>query len=202
LNICLYTAAVALLAFAPAAAEAACELHIWPASGLHSISSGWFKGVMLGGIGKQREGYPSLSNDPLAPAIQITLLSAQPTAAMLGQNGAVLVAHDTPLTRRQVTVPGRHSTSTAPCYSELIVDDIFHEDAALSRPSLRVLFRFASYVVAPEPLRRHTGWTAKSVTAPLPKTDAEAQDLVAELRDAFVADFTAFATNVLVKARP
>jgi hypothetical protein len=65
-----------------------------------------------------------------------------------------------------------------------------------------VLFRFATYGVAPEPLRRYTSWTAKSVTAPLPKTDAEAQVLAAELRDAFVADFTAFATNVLVKAHP
>ena len=191
-----------LAAAAPALADTNCELHLWPAPGLRSMYFGWFHGSTVDGAGKQRNGYPALPADPIPPTAQIELIGAKPVAAMLGLPGATLISHPAPLTRRQIAAPGRHGDSVAPCYAELIVDDIFHEDAALSTRSLRVLFRFATYGAAPDPLRRYTGWTMRTVSLPLPKTEAETAAAIAELRAAFAADFDEFAVNAAAKAHP
>ena len=59
---------------APVQAEQACELHIWPSSGLRSVYYGWFHAGIVDGAVTGRQGYPPVPKDPLPSALQVELM--------------------------------------------------------------------------------------------------------------------------------
>ena len=182
------------------AAAADCELHVWPAPGMNSMFYGWTHGSTVNGSAKGRNGYPVLPADPLTPAAQLQVLASARLPEKLGRPTTKVIVHEAPLPRTTIgPTRTRRAESTSSCYSELIVEDIFHEEAAFSSKSLRSLFRFRDFGDSLTMTRNFLSWG----TAPLylfpPKDSAKIDEAINELLTAFGASVDDFAGNVLIK---
>jgi hypothetical protein len=131
----LVTIAVAAIAVAPAAmaqtqgqaqtdGAPACELHFWPSS--QAVTStysgvGGVVGAMLSGPRPQSQS--GLISD-LPPEAQAEALAQVDLGALLGMPNLRVVPELAPLAVRAGRRGPRLSSSTAPCYAELVVDFI------------------------------------------------------------------------------
>jgi hypothetical protein len=103
---------------------ATCELHFWPSS--HALTStysgvGGALGAMLAGPRPQSES--ALIGD-LPPEAQVEALRHIDLSAMLGMPNVRLIPELAPLAARPSRPSPRLTSSTAPCYAELVVDFI------------------------------------------------------------------------------
>lgn len=178
---------------ATASTGPSCELHIWPSSGLRSVYYGWFHAGIVDGAVNGRKGYPPVPKDPLPSALQIELLQKLDVAAKLGLQNYSPVWHSEPLDSRTIrTTPGRLTGSTSDCYAELIGDDVFFQQDVFSGSYLKSLIRFRAFGPGPAPTRSFSTWTRTQLTAFPPKEDSQNEAAVAELRDAFTNNISAF----------
>lgn len=162
------------LAAAPVAAQDApprCELHVWPADGMGSVRGRAFDGPFDGGvfpvaIKRSQDNHDAQATaqfdaqpDPMAPSIQTDTLKSLPLAEMLGLPDHLVIIHDVPLDSRTIrTVKTRYVETAAPCYADLVVDDVTYAKAYAGARTLKAFFRFRDFRDQAAPVRSFGTW--------------------------------------------
>lgn len=186
--------------------EAKCELHIWPAERFQAMTTGWLGGGLLDAAihadgDKARR---SQMASALDSAGQLEILQKLDLASLLRLPPSKVIAHDEALDRKTVNkIKTRRASSNAPCYSELIVTDVFYHKAAMWGRSLRTSFMLRTfYGQSANPLiRKTTGGNGLKIFPSKPGEDTTAAD--AELVSVFERNFTEAAANFAKQtARP
>jgi hypothetical protein len=175
---------------------AECELHVWPGSKLGSVYSGWTRGGIVNGAVTGRDGYPRTPADAINTREQAELLQAADLQNLLKLERYRVVMHPDALPSRVIRrTPIRIAASATPCYAELIVDDVMmqHDDFASGR-FLKVLFRYREFGSDAAPVRSFGTWVQTRLVKFPPKLPEEEEEALAEMRQAFSKNITAFAT--------
>ena len=203
------TAAPAPLPVAPPLVAAAapapqCELHVWPAERFQAMTTGWLGGGLLDAA-IHAEG-DKARRSHLASALdsegQLASLQKLDLVSLLRLPPSKVVTHSEALDRKTVNkIKTRRSDSTAPCYSELIVTDVFYQKAAMWGRSLRTSFMLRQFPSgAAEPtIRKTTGGNGLKIFPAKAGEDTTAAD--AELVTIFQKNFTEAAENFAKQAR-
>jgi hypothetical protein len=143
------TAAAATIAAAVPVEAPGCELHVWPAERMASMTTGWLGGGLLdAAIHANRDASNrALLASALDSPSQLEALKRVDLLKMLGRKPeTVIIVHDKPLDRPTMNkVKTRRAESQSPCYSELIVADVLYMKAAIYGRSLRTLFMFRDF---------------------------------------------------------
>lgn len=195
-------AAVADSSAKPADAPGQCEIHVWTADRLHSLTEGaMWNNVMDSAItphgGRVTErAVPQAALDPEAQRAQLAKL---PIDRWFHLPGASVTIHTEPA-RRRASVPatGRQTASTAPCYREVTIARNFFNRSGLTSRTLRTLVIYDEYGDQPAPTRSFVSWaTTALITFPAKKPEDEAA-AAAEILTAFesnVSQFSLYATT-------
>jgi hypothetical protein len=134
----------------------ACELHVWPGHGFHTVYYGWVHGGTVDGALKGRQGYQQMPTDPLSAERQAALLRDLHPAELLGLAGFTTVVHDEPLSSRAIrSGTARHAADAPDCYAELMVDDLVIQDHVLGGKALNILYRFRRFAKGDTPSRSY-----------------------------------------------
>ncbi|HLZ04899.1 MAG TPA: hypothetical protein VKR55_22455 [Bradyrhizobium sp.] len=175
-----------------------CELHVWPAERFSAITTGWLGGGLIDAAAHakgDRERKSSMA-DALDSPNQVAALASLDLAGLLHQQSATVIQHNEPLTRHTVNdIKTRRSESKSPCYSELIVADIFYQNAAIYGRSLKTLFIYREFGASPTATRIYKGWGGNGLKLFPPKPGEDAEAANNELVFVFKADFQEFARN-------
>lgn len=185
---------------APVAAPAeaptvqACELHVWPGRGFHTVYYGWAHGGTIDGAQKGRKGYPAIPDEPLSPEIQRGELVKLDIPAILGLTGYRTVLHDQVLSGTAIrSTPGRQIADSAPCYAELMIDDIVFQNNVINGKWLNVIFRFRQFEEsAAAPVGGYGTYVLSRVMKFPPDPDTDPQPGLDELHAAFSQSVTEF----------
>lgn len=200
-----------LCAFAPSCAAAqdapptapantitdACEIHVWAAEKLNTLTEGamWnntLNSAIAPAGGKARE--RPVPPGRLEPDRQLALLRQVDLGTVLHHPGATVVMHDGPSARRStVTVAARQTSSTSRCYVELTVAKNFFNRSGLAERTLRTLFAFDDFGDRPTPQRSFIGWASTELQIFPAKAPELAQAADDELATAFRANAVRFA---------
>jgi len=177
----------------PAAMEA-CELHVWPSTGLRSVFHGWLHGGIVDGAVTGRDGYPEVPPEPLVTARQIALLETAGLDNLLGRPGYAVTIHPAPLTSVKIRQSRtRLIASQSNCYAELILEDAFFQEDFVNGGSLKMLIRFRDFGPGKGPMQQFGTWTRTPLKLFPPKEPSQYQAAVAELEAAFRANLAEFA---------
>lgn len=174
----LATVALLFATASPAAAQTGpCELHVWPSAGMTAVrqrgfesttSAGLINGMIkdaqqaaadkhdaqIGEAGTTADGLAALST-----AHQIELLATMQLADQLALKGYTVILHDAPLPSRTIrTVKTRYAESSAPCYADLVLDDVVYSRAYANGRSLQSFFRFRDFADRAAPVRSFGTW--------------------------------------------
>jgi hypothetical protein len=185
---------------APAAASPetptvpACELHVWPGRGFHTVYYGWAHGGTIDGAQKGRKGYPAIPDEPLSPEIQRGELAKLDIPAILGLTGYRTVIHDQALSGTAIrATPGRQLADSAPCYAELMIDDIVFQNNVINGKWLNVIFRFRQFEGStPAPVSSYGTYVLSRVLKFPPDPDTDPQPGLDELHRAYSLSVTEF----------
>ena len=197
-------AVVAVLTPASVAAQAAgsdapskCEIHVWPANALHTLTEGavWNNVIDSAftthpGRTPERQVPP---HGPLDPAGQLALLSDLDLPTLFHSPGGTVVLHDATSARRPTTVTaGRQTASTSPCYVEITVAKNFFNRSGLTSNTLRTLFILDDYGDRQTPIRSFVAWGTTALAIFPAKQAAQAAAADAEIAAAFQANLRQF----------
>lgn len=183
----------------PAAAADGCELHVWPAERMQSLTTGWLGGGLIESAlnsGKDANNKTLLASaldspsqlDALQDLDLRTLLSLSP--------GTTIIRHETPLERKTMNkVKTRRAESTSKCYSELIVADVFYQKAAIYGRSLRTLFMVRQFGNDQKIDKEFKAWGGNGLKLFPPKEGEDAIAALDELVSVYKANFDEFAKN-------
>jgi len=117
-------------------------VHAWPARDFHTTYYGWTHGGTTDGALMGRKGYPPVDADILSAERQAAALRAADLPAALGLAGYRPIVHPEPLANSEIrTVAERHAPNTAPCYAELLIENIALQQDFFSGRFLNVLYR-------------------------------------------------------------
>ena len=184
---------------APSAAADGCELHIWPAERMASQTSGLFgPGLLSSAInGKRDSTNQSLMASALDSPSQLNaLLSLDLRTMLMRTPGTTIVVHETPLERKTMNkVKTRRSDSTAQCYSELIVADVFYQKAMMYGRSLRTLFMLRDFGNDQKIDKEYKAWGGNGLKLFPPKEGEDAIAALDELVTVFKGNFEEYARN-------
>ena len=196
-------------AAAPVTAEAPgsapqCELHVWPAERFQAMTTGWLGGGLLDAAihadgDKARRSHLASALDSEG---QLDSLQKLDLVSLLRLPPSKIVTHTEALDRKTVNkIKTRRAASSAPCYSELIVTDVFYQKAAMWGRSLRTSFMLRQFPAgAAEPtIRKTTGGNGLKIFPAKAGEDTTAAD--AELVTIFQKNFTEAAENFAKQAR-
>ena len=181
---------------APNATPDMCEIHVWTAAKLNTLTEGaiWNNVVdsaILRTSDKTTE--RAVPAGRLEPEGQIALLRGVELDKILHHPGATIVMHDGPSARRGTgSVTGRQTSSTSRCYVEFTVAKNFFNRSGLAERTLRTLFVFDDFGDQPVPQRTFMGWGSTELQifpAKKPELMQAADD---ELANAFRANTVQF----------
>lgn len=184
---------------APTAAADGCELHVWPAERMNSVTTGWLGGGLIEGAlnsGKDANNKTLLASaldspsqlDALQDLDLRTLLSLSP--------GTTIVRHETPLERKTMNkVKTRRAESGSTCYSELIVADVFYQKAAIYGRSLKTLFMVRHFGNDQKIDKEYKAWGGNGLKLFPPKEGEDSIAALDELVGVYKANFEEFAKN-------
>jgi len=181
-----------------------CELHVWPAERFQAMTTGWLGGGLLDAAihaegDKARRSHLASALDSEGQLISLQKLDL---VSLLRLPPSKIVTHAEALDRKTVNkIKTRRSDSTASCYSELIVTDVFYQKAAMWGRSLRTGFMLRQFPAgAAEPtIRKTTGGNGLKIFPAKEGEDTTAAD--AELVSIFQKNFTEAAENFAKQAR-
>jgi len=184
---------------APAAAPSGCELHIWPAERMSSMTTGLLGGGLLDAAlhaGKDASNKAQLASALDSPS-QLDALEAMDLSTLITlQPGTKIVRHEQPLERKTMNkVKTRRSDSQAPCYSELIVADVFYQKAAIYGRSLRTLFMLRKFDHSQKIAYEYKAWGGNGLKLFPPKEGEDAIAALDELVSVFKKNFEEYAHN-------
>lgn len=160
-----------------AAPQPACELHVWPAAGLTSVRQRGFEsapsaGALNGLIKRAQEASAEKSDaraaenlaapetpKPLSTARQVEVLTELPLPTMLGLPAYRLIVHGSALDSHTIrTVKTRYTASEAPCYADLVLDDVVYSREYARGQNLKTFFRFRDFAAQSLPVRSFGTW--------------------------------------------
>jgi hypothetical protein len=189
---------------APAAAPVPqCELHIWPAERFQAMTTGWLSGFGVAGAIADSAGHADgdkARRSHLASALdsegQLKSLQELNLISLLGLKPSQIITHEEPLNRKTVNkIKTRRAQSSSPCYSELIVADVFYHKAAIYGRSLKTLFMFRDFGSAQEDPSIHKSWGGNGLKLFPPKEGEDVSAADAELVSVFKRNFEEAAGN-------
>lgn len=192
-------AAATLASSASAQTAAPCELHIWPAERMQSLTTGLLGGGLLDAAlhsGKDASNKAQIASALDSPS-QLDALELLPLATLIElQPGTVIVRHETPLERKTMNkVKARRSESKAACYRELIVADVFYQKAAIYGRSLRTLFMIRDFGNDQSIDYEYKAWGGNGLKLFPPKEGEDAVAALDELVTTFKKNFEEYAAN-------
>lgn len=180
-------------------APALCELHIWPAERMSSITTGWLGGGLLDAA--IHSGTDANNKTLLASALdspsQLDALQTLDLPKLLDlPAGTAIIRHETPLERKTMNkIKTRRAESAARCYSELIVADVFYQKAAIYGRSLRTLFMFRNFGEDQTIDREYKAWGGNGLSLFPPKEGEDAIAALDELVGVYKRNFDEYARN-------
>lgn len=209
-RVAIAVAGIALFVSTGAAAQEAapCELHIWPAERMNSVTTGLLGGGLLDAAihsGRDASNKASLASALDSPSQLDALESLDLKELLQLKPGTVLVKHDSPLERKTMNkIKTRRSDSTATCYSELIVADVFYQKAAIYGRSLRTLFMVREFDSAQKIAFEYKAWGGNGLKLFPPKEGEDSIAALDELVTVFKKNFEEYAANArrAIAARP
>jgi hypothetical protein len=195
------TAAAPVVAAAPAPT---CELHVFP-----SLEGKAMTTTMLSGFGiigavadasmnKDRNiSEAEYLKEALGPRLQIEALKSVDLVANLKLQPSQII-YETPIADRNITTKAqsRLSSSTAPCYAELIVTQNFYTKKAIYGRSLNNRFIFKDFRGGKTQAALVKGRGGNGLSYFPPKTTGETEVAEKELRGVFAKNFEEFARGV------
>ncbi len=177
------------------AAEPVCELHVWPSSPVRSSSNNYFvmRSIVDGAV-QGRDGYVKLPEDILSTEAQTRTLTQVGLTETLKMPEYKVVMHDQPLPSRVIRgTRGRLLTDAAPCYAELVTDDVFYQEDAIDGRYLKAIFRFRQFDGGSEtPTRSFGTYVQYRLTQFPPKDAAQLDAALEEFRLAYGQAFREF----------
>lgn len=190
---------------APAALPApTCELHIFPTLEGQAQTTGWLAGFgVIGAIADaaaHKDG--NISNAEylkasLGPENQVIALKAVDLPAALKLPAGTQVTYETPIADRGITTKAktRLTSSTAPCYAELLITQNFYIKRAIYGRSLNNRFIFKDFRggQAEAVLNKGRGGNKLSQFPPESVDERPAAD--ADLRGAFTKNFLEYSRS-------
>lgn len=184
---------------APAVAADGCELHVWPAERMNSVTTGWLGGGLIEGAlnsGKDANNKTLLASALDSPS-QLDALQDLDLRNLLSLSpGTTIVRHETPLERKTMNkIKTRRAESTSKCYSELIVADVFYQKAAIYGRSLRTLFMVRQFGNDQKIDKEYKAWGGNGLKLFPPKEGEDAVAALDELVTVYKANFEEFAKN-------
>lgn len=171
---------------------------MWPAERFQAMTTGWLGGGLLDAAihadgDKARRSHLASALDSEG---QLAALQSLDLVTLLHLPPSKIVPHEEALDRKTVNkIMTRRSDSTAPCYAELIVTDVFYQKAAMWGRSLRTSFMLRQFNgdAASPSIKKTTGGNGLKIFPAKEGQDATAAD--AELVSVFQKNFTEAAAN-------
>ena len=183
----------------PSVAADGCELHLWPAERMTSQTSGLLgPGLLSSAInGKRDSSNQALMASALDSPSQLNALTALDLRTLLNRTpGTTIVLHDTALERHTMNkIKTRRADSTAKCYSELIVADVFYQKAMMYGRSLRTLFMLRDFGNDQKIDKEYKAWGGNGLKLFPPKEGDDAIAALDELVGVFKGNFDEYARN-------
>lgn len=183
----------------PAAVADGCELHLWPAERMSSQTSGLLgPGLLSSAInGKRDSSNQALMASALDSPSQLNALTSLDLRSLLNRTpGTTIVLHDTALERHTMNkIKTRRSDSTAQCYSELIVADVFYQKAMMYGRSLRTLFMLRDFGNDQKIDKEYKAWGGNGLKLFPPKEGDDAIAALDELVGVFKGNFDEYSRN-------
>lgn len=182
------------------AAVDGCELHVWPAERMASSTSGLLGGGLLDAM--IHSGTDANNKTLLASALdspsQLNALTTLDLRTMLGLTpGTMILGHPAPLERKTMnSVKTRRSDSTAACYSELIVADVFYQKSTIYGRSLRTLFLFRQFDPQQKITWQYKAWGGNGLSLFPPKEGENTIAALDELTGVYKKNFDEYAGNL------
>ena len=196
--------AAAALPVAPAFAQGNCELHVWPAERMQSMTTGLLSG--FGAIGAavdsaSHAGRDASNRAQLASALdspsQLDALQSLNLIQELGlPAGTTIIRHETPLERHTMNrIKTRRSESTAQCYYELITADVMYMKRAIYGRSLRTLFMVRDFGNDQRIDFEYKAWGGNGLSHFPPREGEDVDVAINELVSVFKRNFQEYANN-------
>ncbi|HEV7659505.1 MAG TPA: hypothetical protein VGO55_06625 [Allosphingosinicella sp.] len=191
--------AACALPAAPALAQEACELHVWPAERMQSMTQGLLGGGLLGAA--MYAGRDASNRAQLASALdsqsQIDALQSLDLIQEIGlPAGTTIVRHEAPLERHTMnSVKTRRSDSTARCYYELITADVLYTRSPIYGRSLRTLFMIRDFGDDQRIDFEYKAWGGNGLSHFPPREGEDVTVAINELVDVFKRNFQEYAHN-------
>ncbi|WP_404369795.1 hypothetical protein AB5I39_00220 [Sphingomonas sp. MMS24-J45] len=181
------------------AQTAPCELHIWPAERMNSVTTGLLGGGLLDAAlhsGKDASNKAQMASALDSPSQLDALQSLKLVELLNRPAGTVIVRHEQPLERKTMNkIKTRRSDSTAACYSELIVADVFYQKAAIYGRSLRTLFMLRDFGNDQKIDYEYKAWGGNGLKLFPAKEGEDAIAALNELVSVFNKNFEEYANN-------
>lgn len=176
-----------------------CELHIWPAERMNSVTSGLLGGGLIDAAlhsGRDATNKTLLASALDSPSQLDALLGIDLRTLLPLTPGTTIVRHEAPLERKTMNkVKTRRSDSTAQCYSELIVADVFYQKAAIYGRSLRTLFMYRNFGNDQTIDKEYKAWGGNGLKLFPPKEGEDAIAALDELVTVYKKNFDEYARN-------
>ncbi len=148
------------------------------------------RGGIVDGTVNGRDGYPDIPKDPISTAKQLELIAQSPAPSILKLPDYKMVVHETPLESRVArSTVGRIATESAPCYAELVFDDVFLQQDSFSGSHLKTFFRYRQFGSG-DVVTRSFGAFTQSYMKLFPPKEAKGNE--AALKDLYAA----FTSNI------
>lgn len=181
-----------------APAEAQCELHVWPAERVQSMTTGLLGPGLLnsaieGGRDQRNRTAMASALDPEGQAAALEPLDL-PTKLALPPSRVIL--HQQPLDRKTINkISTRRAQSPSPCYAELMVaDQMFQQDWMFGR-TLRTLFMVRDFGAKADKPAIYKAWGGNPIKLFPPKEGEDVEAAYRELGEVFLQNFEEFATK-------
>ena len=193
-------APVEVIAHPPADVAAdGCELHIWPAQRMTSMTTGLLGGGLLDAAihGNRDATNRTLLASALDSPSQLDALQALDLRTELKLTpGTTIITHSQPVDRHTMnSVKTRRGESPSKCYSELIVADVFYQKAAIYGRSLRTLFMVRDFGAGEKIAFEYKAWGGNGLKLFPPKEGEDAVAALDELVAVFKKNFQEYANN-------
>lgn len=189
----------------PAAVPALdCELHVFPTLEGQALTTGMLSGFgIIGAIAdaaanKDRNiSEAEYLKEALGPRLQIEALKSVDLPASLKLPASQII-YETPIADRKITTKAttRLSSSTAPCYVELIITQNFYTKRAIYGRSLNNRFIVKDFRGGKTKANLVKGRGGNGLSHFPPKTTDETEAAEKELREVFARNFMEFASGV------
>lgn len=208
------TLSTMIFAASPAAAQEAaapaCELHVFPTLEGQAQTTGWLSGFgIIGAVAdaaKNKDRNVSEAEylkEALGPRLQVQALKSIDVVGALHLPASTTVTFETPIADRKISTKAttRLTSSTAPCYAELLVTQNFYTKRAIYGRSLNNRFIFKDFRVGKTNTKMIKGRGGNGLSHFPPKTTDETEAAEQDLRDAFTKNFVEFAKTIAPSSR-